>query len=58
MKLRWAALAGGSQKQFADALRVYEVQHGVLDLKYLGEWAVRLAVQSLWRQLCDEATPI
>jgi hypothetical protein len=59
MKLRWAVLSGGSEKQFTDALRVYyEVQHGVLDLDYLNEWAVRLAVQSLWHQLCDEATPL
>jgi hypothetical protein len=25
MKLRWAALSGGSERQFTDALRVYEV---------------------------------
>ena len=31
MKLRWAALLGGSDKQFVDALRVYEVQRGRLD---------------------------
>lgn len=31
MKLRWAAMLGGSDKQFVDALRVYEVQHGRLD---------------------------
>ncbi len=58
MKLRWAALSGGSQKQFTDALRMYEVQHGVLDLDYLNEWAGRLAVEPLWRRLCDEATPL
>jgi len=58
MKLWWAALSGGSEKQFTDALRVYEVQHGVLDLDYLNEWAGRLGVESLWRRLRDEATPL
>jgi hypothetical protein len=57
MKLRWAALSGGSQKQLTDALRVYEVQHGALDLDYLNEWAGRLGVQSSFQQHCDEATP-
>ncbi len=36
-KLRWAKLSGGSEKHFIDALRVYEVQFGVLDLDYLTE---------------------
>jgi hypothetical protein len=58
MKLRWAKLSGGSQKQFTDALRVYEIQHGVLDLAYLNEWASRLGVESLWQQLRGEATPL
>jgi hypothetical protein len=58
MKLRWAMLSGGSQKQFTDALRVYEIQHGILDLTYLNEWASRLGVGSLWQQLRDEATPL
>jgi hypothetical protein len=58
MKLRWAELSGGSQKQFDDALRVYEVQRSVLDLDYLVEWASRLGVESLWRRLRGEAQPL
>jgi hypothetical protein len=58
MKLRWAELSGGSQKQFTDALRVYEVQQGTLDLDYLNEWASRLGVEALWRRLRAEATPL
>jgi hypothetical protein len=58
MKLRWATLAGGSEKQFIDALRVYEVQHGVLDLDYLNEWAGRIGVEALWQRICDEANPL
>jgi hypothetical protein len=57
-KLRWCDLSGGSEKQFGDALRVYEVQHGQLDLTYLEHWAETLGVQSLWRRLLSEAEPI
>jgi len=54
-KLRWAKLSGGSEKQFIDALRVYEVQYGKLDIDYLEEWVKKLNVESLWKQLVDEA---
>lgn len=54
-KLRWAKLAGGSEKQFTDALRVYEVQFGKLDLGYLEQWVKKLKIESLWRRLIDEA---
>jgi len=55
VKLRWAALSGGSEKQFTDALRVYEVQYGKLDIDYLEQWAKKLNVESLWKRLLDEA---
>jgi hypothetical protein len=54
-KLRWAKLCGGSEKQFTDALRVYEVQYGKLELDYLGLWAKELDVQSLWKRIKDES---
>jgi len=54
-KLRWAKLSGGSEKQFTDALRVYEVQRGKLDMEYLELWAKTLDVAPLWRQLLNEA---
>ncbi len=54
-KLRWAKLSGGSEKQFIDALRVYEVQYGKLDINYLEHWAIKLDVESLWKRLMDEA---
>lgn len=57
-KLRWAKLSGGSEKQFTDALRVFEVQAGELDLNYLEEWSIKLDIQSLWQKLKDEAQPI
>src|SRR5206468_4093501 len=56
-KLRWSKLSGGSEKQFTDALRVYEVQQQNLALGYLAHWANQLAVEELWKRLCDEAEP-
>ncbi len=57
MKLRWAELSGGSEKQFRDALRVYEVQHGRLDMTYIDDWAARLNLVDAWRRLQSEADP-
>ena len=58
MKLKWALMSGGSEKQFVDALRVYEVQHGLLDQSYLDTWAARLGVTALLAKLRSEAEPI
>jgi len=58
MKLRWAMLSGGSEKQFTDALRVYEVQFKGLDLVYVDSWVERLGVDSLWNRLKNEAHPL
>jgi len=54
-KLKWTKLSGGSEKQFTDALRVYEVQYGELNLDYLEHWAKKLFVESLWKRLIDDA---
>jgi hypothetical protein len=55
MKLRWVQLSGGSEKQFTDALRVYEIQQENLDLDYLNHWAKELDVEDLWQRLQSEA---
>jgi hypothetical protein len=55
MKLKWASLAGGSEKQLTDALRVYEVQQGHLEMDYLHQWARQLGVEELWQQLQAKA---
>ena len=55
MKLMWAKESGGSEKQYGDALRVYEVQFSVLDHDYLEHWVKRLELQRLWRRLQGEA---
>lgn len=57
-KLRWTKLSGGSEKQFTDALRVYEVQHGKLDLNYLEHWAKELDVGSLWKRITVESETV
>lgn len=38
-------LSGGSEKQFRDALGVYEVQFGSLDQAYLDCWARELGLE-------------
>ncbi len=55
VKLRWANLSGGSEKQFTDALRVYEVQYEKLDIDYLECWAKKLDIELLWNRLKHEA---
>ena len=54
-KLKWAQLSGGSEKQFADALRVYEIQYGKLDLDHLTNWATVLDVELALKRLQDTA---
>jgi len=54
-KLRWAKISGGSEKQFTDALRIYEVQYGRLDIDYIEYWVRELEIESLWKRLKNEA---
>jgi len=51
VKLKWAKLSGGSEKQFTDALRVYEVQAEKLDMEYLEKWIKKLNLGQLWKDL-------
>lgn len=57
-KLKWAKLSGGSEKQFIDALRVFEIQYGMLDFDYLDTWTKKLDVTNEWEQLKKNANPI
>ena len=57
-KLKWCKLSGGSNKQYTDALRVFEVQYEKLDMEYLKKWAEKLSVQDLYEKLIDEAEPL
>lgn len=54
-KLKWAKECGGSEKQFIDALRVYELQFKKLDMNYLERWVKELGVESMWQRLKVEA---
>jgi hypothetical protein len=58
MKLKWAESMGGSEKQFGDALAVYEVQHAILENAYLDEWADELGVSHLLEKLRERARPL
>ena len=58
MKLSWAHRSGGSEKHFTDALRVYEVQYGKLDIDYLEEWAGKLGIEPLYKKVQQEAEVI
>ena len=58
MKLAWAVRAGHSEKQFTDALRVYEVQRSRLDIRYLERWADELQVTSLLNRMREIARPV
>ncbi len=57
-KLWWSRLSGGSEKQFLDALHVYEVQSNKLDQDYLTRWAEKLGVESLLDRLRQEAETV
>ena len=57
-KLRWSRMSGESLKSFTDALRVYEVQHDLLDGAYLDEWAASLGVADLLDRIKAEADPV
>ena len=54
-KLRWAKLSGGSEKQFTDALRIYEVQYDRLNQDYLDTWSETLGIKDLLERLKTEA---
>jgi hypothetical protein len=56
-KLRWAKLAGGSEKQLTDAIRVFEMQFDRLDISYLKKWVTYLLLEKEWQQLVERAEP-
>ena len=46
MKLLWAKMSGGSEKQLFDAAKVYEMQSDILDQSYLSIWIGELELES------------
>jgi len=57
-KLYWSELSGGSQKQFTDALRVFEIQHDLLDMGYIDFWVEKLLLKEIFLKLKKEAENI
>ena len=57
-KLRWAKLSGGSEKQFIDALRIFELQFTSLDINYIESWSTKLQVKELFERLQQQAKPL
>jgi hypothetical protein len=58
MKLKWAQESGGSEKQFVDALRVFELQNKLLDFDYLETWSEKLQLNASWNELKRKANPL
>ncbi|MFC1508301.1 hypothetical protein ACFL60_01270 [Candidatus Omnitrophota bacterium] len=54
-KLNWSILSGGSEKQYLDALRIFEVQYEMIDENYLSSWAKKLHVDQLLQRMKNEA---
>jgi len=57
-KLYWSELSGGSRKQFTDALRVFEIQHDILDMEYINFWSEKLLLNDGLDKLKKEAESI
>jgi hypothetical protein len=55
-KLHWAKISGGSEKQIADCVGVYEVNATNLDMEYLKRWAEQLGVTDLLARVERQAT--
>jgi hypothetical protein len=54
-KLWWAKEYGGSEKQIADCVGVYEVNYANLNMEYLQDWAKELGVSELLSQVQKKA---
>ena len=53
-KLRWCKLSNGTEKQFKDALNVFEVQYEILDFPYIQIWIEKLGLLHLYERLQSE----
>ena len=53
-KLLWSKLSGGSKKQYKDAMSVYELQCGNLDVEYMDYWSKELDIEDLYRKMISD----
>ena len=58
MKLRWADMSGGSEKQMGDCVAIYEVQSEKLDQAYIDKWAEVLKVEPMLHEIRSRAKPL
>ena len=56
-KLYWSKISGNSLKQYEDALQVFEIQYGGLDIEYMNLWVEKLKIKSLFEKIKSEAQP-
>lgn len=54
-KLNWCKLCGESERQFKDAMGVYEIQKENLDMDYIYKWVEYLAIKDLFERIIKEA---
>jgi hypothetical protein len=54
-KLEWSRMAGGSERQLADAAGIVSVQGPALDRAYIERWAAELGISDLWAQVSAPA---
>jgi len=54
MKLKWAEMCGGSEKQMRDVRSVYRLQKQRLDIEYLRHWSQKLEVSHLLDRLLEQ----
>jgi hypothetical protein len=54
-KLYWSKISGGSIKQYNDALNVFEIQYGNIDIEYMNYWSRKLGIKSLFDKIKSEA---
>jgi hypothetical protein len=54
-KLLWSKLSGGSKKQYEDALSIFELQCGNLDIEYMDYWSKELDIENLYRKMMSDA---
>ncbi|HVT88083.1 MAG TPA: hypothetical protein VHD56_04460 [Tepidisphaeraceae bacterium] len=47
-----------SEKQFRDAMGVYELQYAKLEIAYLRQWIGELKLDEVWQRLLSEAQPL
>jgi len=56
-KLMWAQ-EYDSERQYRDALGVYELQYATLDTTYLRRWVAELRLEPTWTRMVTEAEPL